>query len=297
MLKKSLLVSVFAMFLFVGIAQAQTENVLPNAGMLPDNPFYFLERLSEGVGTFFTFGDKAKAERFFKQSEERLAEAQALVNKDKTEKAEKIIEQYQEKMTNALERAKRAREKNEDVDDVLEHIAEATSRHQETLGDVYEKTPEGAREAIKYALEMSLKGYDTALESISKEKIEGVLNRVKMNVEEAKDRLEYLREKGIPVPGLHIYNEEDLRERMENMMDDYEEGEDMMNDEDMHMEEETHNQEVIREELKQRAEADQKLLEEALEDSNLTEKEREVLKQAGEEIREREKQRAEHLES
>ena len=63
------------------------------------------------------------------------------------------------------------------------------------------------------------------------------------------------------------------------------------------MEEETHNQEVIREELKQRAEADQKLLEEALEDSNLTEKEREVLKQAGEEIREREKQRAEHLES
>ncbi|NQV93339.1 hypothetical protein HQ403_02470 [Candidatus Kaiserbacteria bacterium] len=233
MLKKLIYIPALAIFLFAGVVQAQTEDILPNAGMLPDSPFYFLERLTEGVTIFFTFGDKAKAERLFKQSEERLAEVQALVNKDKSEKAEKIIERYQEKIAKAIERAKRAREKNEDVDDILEHIAEATSRHQEVLGDVYKKAPEDAKEAIKHALEMSSKGYDSVLQAISEDRIEEVLKRVKVSVEEAKERLESLRERGIPVPGLNVYNKEDLRERMEDRIEDVDEEQDMTETEEM----------------------------------------------------------------
>jgi hypothetical protein len=56
---------------------------LPSAGLTPASPFYFLERFSEGIGTFFTFGDVNKAERYAKLAAERVAEAKAVVDKGK----------------------------------------------------------------------------------------------------------------------------------------------------------------------------------------------------------------------
>lgn len=113
-MKKTLTLGVVACMLLMGSSvHAQTTNTtLPSAGMLPDNPLYFLEQLSEGIANFFTFGDKAKAERLFNQSEERLSEARALVEKGKSDQAEKIIAKYQERVTKALEVAKKAKESN-----------------------------------------------------------------------------------------------------------------------------------------------------------------------------------------
>ena len=48
-------------FLVLEVLAQDTE--LPLPGLTPDSPFYFLERISEGIGTFFTFGDLKKAER------------------------------------------------------------------------------------------------------------------------------------------------------------------------------------------------------------------------------------------
>jgi len=61
-MRKALLISIFVLFGFFanGLAQ-QTE--LPNPGLTPDSPFYLLEEIAEGIGTFFTFGDIEKAER------------------------------------------------------------------------------------------------------------------------------------------------------------------------------------------------------------------------------------------
>ena len=52
---------------------------LPDPGLLPDSPFYFLEIISEEIGNFFTFGDIKKAERYAALSAERMAEAENLV--------------------------------------------------------------------------------------------------------------------------------------------------------------------------------------------------------------------------
>jgi len=312
MLKKLFIIpalAVFALFMFVGVAHAQTN--LPNAGMLPDSPFYFLERLSEGVATFFTFDNKAKAERIFNQSEERLAEVEALIEKGKSEKAQEIVERYQERVSKAIEKAELAKKDGDkSVDDVLERIAKATTRHQEVLGDVYDKAPEAAKEAIEHALEVSSKGYDTVLRAVSKERMEEVLERVKAEVEEGKDRLEMLRKQGIPVPELRVHDvddieamEEDMRDVMddmhnsvddmhdvmEEMMDDEHEGEQLETREEM----DKHDLESLRETTKQAVEGLQENLEKSLENSTLTEKEREALKQAGESAREEAKQEAE----
>ena len=92
----SLLITlVFLLSLGTGVLAQETE--LPDPGMTPDSPFYFLEIIAEEIGTFFTFGDLKKAERHAALAEERLAEVQAVIEKGKSELAEKNLEIYENK--------------------------------------------------------------------------------------------------------------------------------------------------------------------------------------------------------
>ena len=190
-----------ALLLFGGVANA-AEHELPDPGLLPGNPLHFLDTLFEGIGTLFTFGDEAKAERFLGLAEERLAEAEALAEKGKLNRAEKATEKYEKRLAKALERAENAKDKGKDIDAVLTKIAEATVRHQEVLAGVYEKVPEQAKEAILKVMEKSAKGHETALNAISKEKQKEVRDQVKGNSRGVEARLKGLRDKGIPIPDL-----------------------------------------------------------------------------------------------
>ena len=90
-------ISLLITFLFIfsfGIGVSAQETKLPDPGLTPDSPFYFLETIAEGIGTFFTFGDLKKAERYADLAAERLAEVQAVVEKGKLKSVEKILERY-----------------------------------------------------------------------------------------------------------------------------------------------------------------------------------------------------------
>ena len=200
MMKKLLFIPLITIFLFAGAVQAQTTNDLPEPGMLPDSPFYFLKSWSENIGTFFTFDDVAKAERFLDLSEKRLAEANALVDKGKLEVAEKTIERYQEQFNTALAKAEEAKAKDFDTDEVLAKASEATLKHQMVLADVYEKVPEQAKSAIERAMEKSMRGHEEALKAISGQKREEAMQRVEEKRQEVEQRLEGLRDKGTSTP-------------------------------------------------------------------------------------------------
>ncbi len=58
--------------LFGGIAYAQDEE-LPDPGITPDSPFYFLDTFGKKLGLMFAFGDEAKAQKALEYAEERLA--------------------------------------------------------------------------------------------------------------------------------------------------------------------------------------------------------------------------------
>ncbi len=207
MFKKILLVSFLSMFLFAGIAQAQT-NDLPKPGLLPDSPFYFLENWSESIGTFFTFNDAAKAERFLNLAEERLAEINALIDKGRPDVAEKAVEKHQEQLNQALTKAEKAKEKGLDTDEVLAKVSEVTLKHQEILADVYEKVPEQAQPAIERAMQAGMQGHERALEAVSEEKREEVKQNMKEKRQEVEQRLEKLRNnKGIPIPAIPTQEE------------------------------------------------------------------------------------------
>jgi hypothetical protein len=201
MIKKLLLVPLLSIFLFAGAVQAQT-NDLPEPGLLPDSPFYFVKSWSEGVGTFFTFGDVAKAKRFLNLSEKRLAEAVALVAKGKPEVAEGVMGKYQEHLNRALTKAEEAKTKGLDTDEVLAKVAEATLKHQAVLANVYEKVPAQAKSAIERAMQAGMRGYEEALKAVSGQKREEVMEQFEQKRQEVEQKLEGLRDKRIPVPAI-----------------------------------------------------------------------------------------------
>ncbi len=161
----SLLISLILLFsLGVGVLAQETE--LPDPGLTPDSPFYFLEIIAESIGTFFTFGDLKKAERYATLAAERLAEAQAVVNKGKPELAEKTLERYRMQLQNSIARAEKAQAKGKNTEEVMARVGRATSKHLEVLAEVYEKVPEEDKGIVENAMKVSVKGHGKAVEAL-----------------------------------------------------------------------------------------------------------------------------------
>ncbi|MFH1820381.1 MAG: DUF5667 domain-containing protein [Candidatus Nealsonbacteria bacterium] len=166
-MKTKFLVLFIGLSLLVSFNFAQAQEVeLPNPGLTPDSPFYFLETIIEEIGTFFTFGDLKKAERHTILAAERLAEAQAVVEKGKPELAEKTLKRYEMQLQNSIARAEKAQAKGENTEKVMARVGQATSKHLEVLVEVYEKVPEQAKPAIENAMKASLKGHERAVETL-----------------------------------------------------------------------------------------------------------------------------------
>ena len=177
-----------------GVKVLAQETELPNPGLTPDSPFYFLERISEGIGTFFTFGDLNKAERYAKLASERVAEAQAVVEKGKPEAAGKALTRYEDQLSKALAKAETAKAKGQNIERITEIVATATSKHLTVLEGVLEKVPEAAKEAITRALEKSKNGHITALKALAGE---NPGKAVEINLDSAKGRLEKAKQEAV----------------------------------------------------------------------------------------------------
>lgn len=194
MKKISLLIALLVLVGFVGGTLAQ-ETELPDPGLTPDNPFYFLESISEGIGTFFTFGDLKKAARYAVLAAERVAEAETVVEKGKPEFAEKAFKRYENQLNKSIARAERAMAEGKSVKKVTETIAEGTGKHLTVIEGILEKVSVRAKEAATKAKEVSMTGQKNALRALAKEDPEGAtkinlkavearLNRAKTKAEE-----------------------------------------------------------------------------------------------------------------
>jgi len=151
---------VLGMLIGSGVVHAQTTD-LPAPGVLPTSPFYFVKGFFEGVGTFFTFGASAKAERYLALAERRLAEAEALAAQGDV-RAEAAVARYEAQYAEARERA--AQVANIDLE---ARVADATTKHLAVLDDVISRVPEEAKEAVRSAKEQSIAGQLEALRGIA----------------------------------------------------------------------------------------------------------------------------------
>lgn len=190
--------------LFSGTAYAQEEE-LPDPGITPDSPFYFLDNWGKKIGLFFAFGPEAKARKALEYAEERLAEAQVMAAKNRIREIKRAASSYDEFAALVTEKLEEVRQQGVS-DNVSEIVALATAKHLSVLDRVKDMVPEEAKEAIARAREASLNGQQNALRALVTKKperaieinlatIESRLNRVRArasdnNTEEIEEALD-----------------------------------------------------------------------------------------------------------
>lgn len=120
-MKKVITISLICIFFIAGTSFASVESST-KAGWVPSNPFYFLEKWSEGIKSLLTFDNLKKAERFQSLAEERLAEARVLIENNQPQKAEKLLQEFEKKMNQAMEKAKQYQESGGDTTEFYEKV-------------------------------------------------------------------------------------------------------------------------------------------------------------------------------
>lgn len=164
-MRKILYIFALISFLTFGLAVLAQDSDLPDPGLTPDSPFYFLKTWKETIQTFFTFGAENKAKQFLHLAEVRLAEYQKMIEKGKTEIAQRTLDKYEKQLNHALEKA-------EGKEKLKEKISEKILKHQGVLEDVLEKVPEEAKEGLERAIENSQKALEKTIKAASEKEKE-----------------------------------------------------------------------------------------------------------------------------
>ena len=159
---------------FGGTASAQDEE-LPDPGITPDSPLYFLDNWGKKVGMFFAFGPEAKASKALEYAEERLAEARLMATKNRVREMTRVANDYDGFMAMVTTRTEEARRQGASGN-LTETVALATAKHLSVLDGIKDRVPEGAREAIARARTASMDGQANALRALAKEKPERALD-------------------------------------------------------------------------------------------------------------------------
>ena len=162
MFKKLLILPILAVFLFAG-GSVWAKNDLPNPGITPDSPFYFLDTLGEQIELLFAFSPAAKAERATQIAAEKAAEVEAMIEENKPDAVETAATRYGELISLA---AQNIGESEDRAAAVAELVAQATSIHLTVLTGLLDKVPDQARSAIENALTKSENGAQSALDAL-----------------------------------------------------------------------------------------------------------------------------------
>ena len=141
---------------------------LPDTGMLPDSPFYFLKQSMENLNLMLTFDQTAKAELHLKFAELRLAESSAMMARGKPELAVKMMAQYEAEVGQANAIGDQAQDPAVREQIYLE-VSEATYRHIQVIDGLMAEgnLPEEAQVKLSEAKQRSLRGHDVALDRLS----------------------------------------------------------------------------------------------------------------------------------
>ncbi|OGO24197.1 MAG: hypothetical protein A2144_13050 [Chloroflexi bacterium RBG_16_50_9] len=151
-----------ASFLLGGTAYAQDED-LPDPGITPDSPFYFVDNWGKNISLFFTFGPEAKVRKALKYAEERLAEAQAMAVKNRVREMIRATDEYNGLMTMVNKRAEEAIQRGAS-DNISETVASASVKIHARLDKLKDKLPGKARKDIDHDSDNET-GEDAAIEA------------------------------------------------------------------------------------------------------------------------------------
>lgn len=233
-MKKIFLIQLLALFIMAGVVNAQTED-LPNAGLTPENPIYFFDKLGEALQEFFTFNPEAKAHLQIAFAAERIAEIKIVLETKGVEaKGLAVAEtRLQEHLGDAADIVTKQKNKGEDV-----------SMLAKELNDEFEKK--------KNALKQSFKEQERVIEAKEKE--------LEKELKEARRTNDATRIETIIQELVQLETEEELLDIKEDEL------EDKLEEEEEKLEDEMDAREEAEEEIEEALEERQEVVDEATEE-------------------------------
>lgn len=158
-MKKAFAFFIFAAFILgsvpAALAQsAETGNATAqdilgtSAGTLPDSPFYPFKRFGESLQLFFTFDILEKAKMKYAFAQTRLAEADAMARRNKTQLADNALNEYEADLNETASDEKKFSAAGINITELADLVGLNMQKHILVLEDVYSKFPDGAKPAI-----------------------------------------------------------------------------------------------------------------------------------------------------
>jgi len=194
-MKKFIMVPIIAilalMFCFGGVAYAQEAEALPDPGIMPDSPFYFVDKWGKQISLIFTFNAENKVQKALKYADERMAEIDAMIARNKIKEATQAANEYQNCLGIATQNMERARLKGVDVSEKVVLMAE---KHLGFLSDSTDNATEDARMVLTQTRERAITCQETALKNMAQgdpekaaqfnlQLMESLLNRIRVQAE------------------------------------------------------------------------------------------------------------------
>ncbi len=177
------------------IEAAETE--FSNAGLLPDNPFYFLKTIKEKIQLFLTFNKEGQAKLHLDYAKTRLAEAKKLIEKNKTEELNSTLEYFNSELAN-FESSTKGIGKN--VSALVKESEDVLEKSRIVLELVREKVPDSARLAIEKAINNSIEKkvripFGLGNETTGNETKKLIIERIEQEIKRGEEIREKIQEK------------------------------------------------------------------------------------------------------
>ncbi len=197
---KSILISSLFVPLFIF---AQNQAVLPNAGLTPESPFYFLDKLGETLREFFTFNPESKAHLQITFAAERVAEIKIILETKGVEARGLDVAQarLQEHLGGAAEIVIKQKGKGKDISKLAKELDDEFEKPKSALADSF-KAEKRALEAKEDELKTQLKAAHRAGDNAKEEALAQEFGQVKaqkelleLKEEDIEDELEVEEEK------------------------------------------------------------------------------------------------------
>lgn len=170
MRKNKILESLVGLLLLIAIlplVSAQTE-LSESAGITPDSFLYQIDRFFEDVSLFLTFNEESKARVHITIAEERIAELNDIFEKGKLQFVLDLRDNYNKHIERSNYIAQNKLDLIEKREEISTLIAESTMKHIKVLDNVYERVPLSAKSAILHAKEVSVRGNQQAIGTLSR---------------------------------------------------------------------------------------------------------------------------------
>jgi len=203
---------IFVLLLIPSILFAQTGTP-PSAGLTPQSPFYFIDRLGEVLRELVAFSPETKIRLQISFAAERIAEIQIdMEAKDVDAKGLSVAQERLEKhLTKASKLVSKEKEKGRDVSE----WSEVLKGEFEVSKHILESSFESAKDALEDEREQVKKELELAKKSKNIAQVE-TLTRKLDDLENEKDELELKREE----------QKQSLEDERENLDDDEEDEDD-----------------------------------------------------------------------